>query len=236
MIHYLLYSISYNKKISQDRRLYFYGYLASLLITVISIFSFAISYMLYTVLTGIAGVAGMIVVSVLIEKHNKKMIATDYQNYNKELDELRSLLKQAEYHNPSRESDYISPKLNWYSKDKVKYLIEEFKNLSSANAGYDDSSVNQLKMTLLPVISFAGGVIADKAEFKVSIVIALLVAALILVTWGSAQILKALSDEIFVSTSDRQVKKVYSLLSDLYIRDFDESYLTSIGHDKEIAY
>ncbi len=217
MIHYLLYSISYNKKISQDRRLYFCGYLASLLITVISIFSFAISYMLYTVITGIAGAVGMIVVSVLIEKHNKKMIATDYQNYNKEPDELRSLLKQAEYHNPSRASDYISPKLNWYSQDKVKYLIEEFKNLSSANAGYDDSSVNQLKMTLLPVISFAGGVIADKAEFKVSIVIALLVAALIILSWGSAQILQALSDEIFVSTSDRQVKKVYSLLSDLYI-------------------
>lgn len=101
--------------------------------------------------------------------------------------------------------------------------MDEFEKLSKPKAEFDNPAVNSLKFALIPIISFAGGVIADKAEFETSIAVAFIMALIVLSFWGITQLIKSFADEIFFSTSDYQVKRIYSLLSDLYIRDFDES-------------
>lgn len=224
MIHYLLFSLPRDTKIDNGRKWYFYGYLASLFIVVASIFAFMLDQKLYTVFSGILGLIVFLIVSVLLEKHNKKTVNNDYQKYNTELDYLRKLLKEAEYDDPASNSF----KLNWYTKDKIKYLMDEFEKLSNPQKKFDDPAVNSLKFAMIPIISFAGGVVADKAKLETSICIAFIIAMIILALWGITQAVKSFADEIFFSTSDYQIKRIYSLLSDLYIRDFDESSSTSI--------
>ena len=177
----------------------------------------------YTLITGFIGLLGFIVVAILIEHHNKKTVHNDYKKYNEELDNLSKLLKDAEYSLPTPSNSSNSPKLNWYTKDKIKYLIDEFEKLSTPKSKLEDPAVNSLKFTMIPIISFAGGVIADKAKLETSIGVAFIIAMIVLSFWGISQLVKSFADEIFFSTSDYQVKRIYSLLSDLYIRDFDDS-------------
>lgn len=227
MIHYLLYSLPRNDKIDRERKRYLYAYLASLFIIITSIFAYILDQRKYTIITGVMGLIGFVVVAILIERHNKKAVDNDYKKYNKELDEISKILKDAEYDDPTASTSSNPPKLNWYTKDKIKYLIDEFEKLSTPKSKLEDPSINSLKIALIPIISFAGGVIADKAKFETSISLAFIVAMIVLSFWGITQIVKSFADEIFFSTSDYQVKRIYSLLSDLYIRDFDNSNTSS---------
>lgn len=223
MIHYLLYSLPRDDKIDQDRKWYFYGYLASLFVVIASIFAYILEQKSYTIITGFAGLIGFIVVAILIERHNKKAVDNDYKKYNSQLDALSKLLKEAEYDTPTSRNSSNPTKLNWYTKDKIKYLIDEFEKLSTSKSKIEDSAVSSLKFAMIPIISFAGGVIADKAKLETSIGIAFIVAMIVVSFWGITQLVKSFADEIFFFTSDYQARRIYSLLSDLYIRDFDES-------------
>lgn len=221
MIHYLLYSFPKDNKIEKDKKPYFYGLIATILTIVVSIFALILDVQTHAIITLIIGTIDFIVVALLDEKNKKKTVYVEYEKYNDTLNTLRELLKQAEYDISNDNSTQIMQ--NWYTKDKLKYLIEEFDKLASSESKHDNSDVNSLKYALIPVISFAGGVIADKAELSISILIAFIVGVIILSFWGILQIVKSFADEIFYSTSKYQVKRIHSLLSDLYIRDFDES-------------
>lgn len=221
MIHYLLYSFPKDNKIEESKKPYFYGLIATILIIVVSLFALLLNVQLHSIITLIFGTIGFIVVAVLVEKNKKETVGVEYLKYNDTLNALRDVLKQAKYDISNDNSTSIMQ--NWYTKDKLKYLIEEFDKLLSSESIHDNSDVNSLKYALIPVISFAGGVIADKAELSISILIAFIVGMIILSFWGILQIVKSFADEIFYSTSKYQVKRIHSLLSDLYIRDFDES-------------
>ena len=221
MINYLLYSFPKETRLSQKRKYQFYGLVLSLAMIAVSFIAYMFSQMSYTAITLIIGLLIFIGISIWLERDNVKTVNTDYIEYNKDLDKLRDVLKNAKYKIQIRSSNEVE--LNWYTKDKLKYLIEEFDKLLSSKAKVSVPSVNALKYALIPVVSFAAGVIADKAELSISIAIAFIAGIIILTVWGIVQIVNTLSDIIFFCTSNYQVKRIHSLLSDLYIRDFDES-------------
>ena len=236
MIKYLLYSVPRDNKFNNNRKKQFYVYIASLLIIIASALAFYLNQDTYTIITGTFGALGLIVVLISSEKYNKKLetIKVDYQDYNKELNNLRNLLNGATYDLSDFRSESLNDNqetsvsvLNWYTKDKLKYLIECFDELIFEKNKYDNPSISLLKNTSVPVISFAGGVIAEKAELAISLKIALIVLLIIWIFWSLVQIFSFFDEQIFFSTSYYQKKRIRSLLSDLYIRDFDESAAAS---------
>ena len=229
MIHYLLYSVP-KDKISQSRKKYFWVIIISLSILCFSAVALVEGLIYFPnnkqlncilVSTGLLSIVCFIFSLFLANNKMKKTVRFDYHEYNEELDHLRTALINADYNDSSDPSTTNKP--NWYTEDKVKYLIQEFDNLLSNRSTKYDSSVDILKNALIPIISFAGGAIADKAELKTTIRVALLIILAIFSIWGIAQFLKTISDELFYNRSDTQIKKIHSLLKDLYIRDFDDT-------------
>ncbi len=220
MIHYLLYSVP-KDSLSQDSKKYFYAMFSSLSILVFSIIAAFLNAYKYQLYSGIAGFLGLIISGYYAEKFKKEKALNDYKDYNKELDNLRIILEKAKYNNPNSSSSSQPNKLNWYTKDKINYLIAEFEKLSSRKS--KDPSIDILKILLIPVVTFAGKAIADKANLNTTISVALCAILVIISLWGVIIIFKSIFDWIFYSMSDSQAKRIHSLLKDLYIRDFDDS-------------
>lgn len=229
MINYLLYSLD-KDKLSKDQKWFFFGFLATLSLIVISFVGLFSSLrtqpksvIIFETILVIIGFILFAIVLYLVEQHTKTSVDIDYQKYNAKLDKLRDILKSAEYNMPVSNAGSSSARVNWYTKDKLKYLIKEFRKLSSPKTRYDYPELKSLKYALIPIVSFVGGVIAEKANLKISISVAFIAAVTVLVFWSIFQLIKEFSELISFYTSERQAKRIYSLLSDLYIRDFDDS-------------
>lgn len=228
MINYLLYSLD-KDKLSKDQKKFFCGFLATLSLIVASfvclfssLWTHSKSIIIFETILAIIGFILFVIVLYRVEQHTKASVDIDYQKYNAKLDKLRDILKSAEYNVPVSNTG-SSIRVNWYTKDKLKYLIKEFKKLSSTKTRYDYPEIKSLKYALIPIVSFVGGVIAEKANLETSISVAFIAAMIVLVFWSIFQLIKDFSELISFYTSERQAKRIYSLLSDLYIRDFDDS-------------
>ena len=224
MIHYLLYSVP-KDEINKSRIKYAIFFFISLLVMTFSalLFFYKIDNRFFSLASLISFVIGSIILIVnliILESFKKRTVRIDYCEFNEELDTLRTILKNAEYDDPSDTSANEKP--NWYTKKKIKYLIKEFDKLSSDKTK-NGMSGNPLTYYLLSVISFAACAIADKASLKTILTVAVVAFVGILVCWCIIQTIKDLGDAISYSTSDNNIKRIYDLLNNLYIRDFDDS-------------
>lgn len=230
MINYLLYSFPKNK-LEKTQKIFFYQFLSSLFISLISVFIFYIFssklniITIITMITTIGGIIWFIITLYLMEKFNKRPenIKNALDNRNNELNLLRYKLKQAEYDMPTSNNNSFSTKLNWYTKDKLEYLIKEFEKLAFPTSILDSPEIKPLIFFLIPIATFAGTAIGEKAELSITIAVAFILTLIVLGIWGIVQLAESLFDIISFSNSKRQIKRIYYLLNELYIRDFDDS-------------
>ncbi len=220
MINYLLYSFPKNK-LEKTQKIFFYQFIASSSIFLASVLALSLEIHVYTIITGIIGVIWFLIVLYFTECNTKKSVSTDYHKYNEKLDTLRKILIDAKYDMPTLNDGSSSIQSNWYTKDKLEYLIKEFEKLVFPPPIFDSPEVKPLIKALIPLVVFVGGVLTEKAELETSIQIAVVAGVIVLIFWFFFKMINDLSDIFSLYTSTYQKKRIYSLLRDLYIRDFD---------------
>lgn len=150
------------------------------------------------------------------ESVNRNDISARFSNYNNKLDGLRDVLISFQYWKGNEN-------LNWYSKDKIRYLIdmcdELVGELTSPKIKYSEF----LKLTILPIVSFSAGVLADKASLEISLSIAIIAVLVVIFIWEVKELCKFVINFIFKSSSTDKWKNLTYALKDLLIRDFGET-------------
>ncbi len=154
------------------------------------------------------------IVIFLLERHRIKRAKDNFDVYNYKLDQLRDVLKELTYKSNGVDS-------NWYSKEKIQYLINECNKTIDECSSPKRKSMDFLKLTVLPIISFVAGVIADKASMETSLSLAGVAVTFAFTIWGVKQIVEFLDDLILKSSSIGTIKSVRDKLKDLLVRDFE---------------
>lgn len=210
MIDILLRSFS-NKQKSIFKLPEFWEIFISLLLS----FTFFILYVGFQHISWfILGITSIIIFFIIIynnEKTQYNNIENTFRNYNTKLNELKEILESYKY----GEND----EHNWYSEDKITYLIECLEN-SLEKDFQPNIYVSMAKSTSIPIISFIAGIIAEKWEVEKSIAIALFILLLVISMIGMAYFGNFICDIVIKSQSKDQKKLLLSSLKDLLHRDF----------------
>lgn len=154
------------------------------------------------------------IVLFLLEKNRIKGAMDNYIDYNNKLDLLRDILKGLTY-------DSNGTHGNWYSIRKVQYLINECNKILDESSSPKSKTIDFLKSTILPILSFVAGVIADKASIEISLSLAVVAFVFALAIWGINQVVEFLGDIILKSSSISTIKSIRDKLKDLLARDFE---------------
>ncbi|MBD5111427.1 MAG: hypothetical protein HDT42_02665 [Ruminococcaceae bacterium] len=150
------------------------------------------------------------------ENVNRKDVSTRFSNYNNRLDGLRDTLINFQYQKGNEN-------INWYSKNKIQYLIDMCNELVGELSSPKIKYTEFLKLTILPIVSFSAGVLADKASLEISLSIAILAILFVIFIWEIKQLYVFVINFIFKSSSTDELKNLTYALNDLLIRDFGES-------------
>lgn len=207
MIDILLSSFSKEQK-SVFKLLEFWEVFISLL----SIFAFFILYIGFQHISWfILGITSIIIFFIIIYKNDKTQcdnVETTFQNYNAKLNKLKETLESYKY------GEY-----NWYSKEKIIYLIECLEN-SLEKDFQPNIFISMARSISVPIISFIAGIIAEKWEMDQAISIALCILILGISIIGMIAFGNFICDIAMKSQSKDQKRLLLSLLKDLLHRDF----------------
>lgn len=155
------------------------------------------------------------IVLFLLERNRIKSAMDNYIDYNNKLNLLRDVLKGLTYDNNGTHG-------NWYSKRKIKHLINECNKILDESSSPKSKTMDFLKSMILPILSFVAGVIADKASIEISLSLAVAAFVFALAIWGIIQIVEFLGDVILKSSSISTIKSIRDKLKDLLAIDFED--------------
>ena len=100
------------------------------------------------------------IVMFLLEKEKLKQYQDEYDEYNKILDNLRIILKGFTY------KDNNNNDANWYSQEKIKYLISACEKRIDEYQKSNATFSNLGKTIIFPIVAFVSGIIADNASIN----------------------------------------------------------------------
>lgn len=172
-------------------------------------------------------IVGAIVFSVMLIVflcfHNKKLMnnaKTRFEHYNIKLDKLKEILQSFSF------SDSLAKnkkKNNWYSAERIKYLIKMCAALNYNNSMASDKSLVFFKTSAFAVLGFAAGVIAQKASLEISLTLAIWVFLIIACYFALVKLNDLINFLLFKNNSREKIMGLKSDLMDLLLRDFPES-------------
>lgn len=168
---------------------------------------------------------------ILISVGNKKlrrMTIERFYRYNVRLDKLKEILMSFKFSKSKTidekdKMENFAEKETWYSAERIKYLIKMCDALNYNNSMASDKSLVFLKTSAFPVLSFAAGVIAEKASLEISLTLAVWALFIILCCFALVKFNDLLNFLFFKSDSREKIMGLKSDLMDLLLRDFPES-------------
>lgn len=163
------------------------------------------------------------VLSVLCYKRDKRKIKERFENSNKILENLKTILYDFKITNNSDHTQSETNNSSWYSSERIIYLIEMCDNLIKESKGDWSKGINFLKTSIASIIGFGAGVFADKASLDVNISIAIIVLFIAVMIYGLIEAGDLLSYFFFERTSPMAISNFKAYLMDLLLRDFPES-------------
>jgi hypothetical protein len=210
MIDILLSSFSKKQK-SIFKLLKFWKIFVPLLLSLVFCFLYVGLQHIWWIILGIISIITFFVIIYIEEKKQYNDIEIIFQNYNQKLDELKETLENYKYGENNE--------CNWYSEDKIIYLIECLEN-SLEKDFQPNLYISMAKSTSIPIISFIAGIIAEKWEMEKAIAIALFILLLVISMIGMAAFGNFICDIVVKSQSKEQKKLLLLQLKDLLQRDF----------------
>lgn len=156
---------------------------------------------------------------ILISKdvQKRKQVQHRYSEYDKRLNELASILSSFSFFNVDNVSG------NWYSADRIKYLIKMCDNLIHQNSEENNVNLAFLKPSIIAIIGFGAGVLAEKATLEINLTIGFIALTVVILIYCFGEIKEILNNILFKSNSSEEIMKLKSALMDLLMRDFSES-------------
>lgn len=200
-------------------------YLKLIIACVVSLISSCVFFWLtlkltYMFLIGvIASVIAFFAFLIIMERKKRKDVKERFKKYNQRLDDLMLILKDFEISdnkNGKTEND------NWYSPDRIKYLIEMCDSLIH-DSTKKDKNIEAFKNALLPVIGFVAGVLADKATLEVNLAMGVITLIVIMLICALREIDDFLNTFVFKSNSVEEITRLKMGLMDLLLRDFPDA-------------
>lgn len=137
----------------------------------------------------------------------------DFKEYNKTLDEISKLLKSFKFQNDSGCS-------NWYSKEKIKYLIDSAKKWITEQNESKAKLEKLVHVVVLPVVGFVAAVIQDNATVEDAVSIGIIVIVAVVIGYAVDRGVSMVVDAIIKTASIDRMTMLIELLQDLKARDF----------------
>lgn len=137
----------------------------------------------------------------------------DFNEYNKTLDEISKLLKSFKFQNDSGCSD-------WYSKEKIKYLINSAKKWITEQNESKAKLEKLVHVVVLPVVGFVAAVIQDNATVEDAVSIGIIVIVAVVIGYAVDRGASMVVDAIIKTASIDRMTMLIDLLQDLKARDF----------------
>lgn len=177
-----------------------------------------------------SGAALLLFFIILIVHDIKKRKEVDkrFDDYNSSLDELANILRNFLFSNEDNTNE------NWYSADRIKYLIKMCDNLIYTNIENKNKTIKFLKSAIIAIIGFGAGILAEKASLEINIVIGFVALVVVILIYCFSEIGEILNNLLFKSDSSEEIMNLKSALMDLLLRDFPESANLELEIDKNI--
>lgn len=137
----------------------------------------------------------------------------DFKEYNKTLDEISKLLKSFKFQNDSGFS-------NWYSKEKIEYLIDSAKKWITEQNESKAKLEKLVHVVVLPVVGFVAAVIQDNATLEDAVSIGIIVIVAVVIGYAVDRGVSMVVDAIIKTASIDRMTMLLDLLQDLKARDF----------------
>lgn len=137
----------------------------------------------------------------------------DFNEYNTTLDEISKILKSFEYQNDSGFS-------NWYSKEKIEYLIDSAKKWITEQNESKAKLEKLVHVVVLPVVGFVAAVIQDNATLEDAVSIGIIVIVAVVIGYAVDRGVSMVVDAIIKTASIDRMTMLIDLLQDLKARDF----------------
>lgn len=137
----------------------------------------------------------------------------DFKEYNKTLDEMSKLLKSFKFQNDSGCS-------NWYSKEKIEYLIDSAKRWITEQNESKAKLEKLVHVVVLPVVGFVAAVIQDNATVEDVVSIGIIVIVAVVIGYAVDRGVSMVVDAIIKTASIDRMTMLIDLLQDLKARDF----------------
>ena len=209
-----------NKEYFHNRKFIVFGVIVIILMMIFMVLSYWYSIFIFFLLIPCSL---FFVLSVLCYKRDKRKIKERFENSNKILENLKTILCDFKITNNSNNTQSVTNNSSWYSSERIIYLIEMCDNLIKESKGDWSKGINFLKTSIASVIGFGAGVFADKASLDVNISIAVIVLFIVVMIYGLIEAGDLLSYFFFERTSPMTISNFKAYLMDLLLRDFPES-------------
>lgn len=233
MIHLILDAYIEKTKYELKRLKPFHFEMVLLIIFFVLIVVFVILAEFINKLWTIGAIISSILFVILISVGNKKlrrMTIERFYRYNVRLDNLKEILMSFKFSKSKTidekdkdKMENFAEKETWYSAERIKYLAKMCDNLNHNNSMLSDKSIVFLKTYGFAVLSFAAGVIAEKASLEISLTLAIWVFLIIACYFALVKLNDLINFLLFKNNSREKVMELKSDLMDLLLRDFPES-------------
>ena len=193
--------------------------LVEILLLVATIVFLVLSYIIHLVFaTGVCiSMAAFFVILIAQDTRKRKNVQQRFISYDKSLNELADILRSFSFPNGNNTNE------NWYSSERIKYLIKMCDSLICKNVEDKNKSSVFLKPAIIAVVGFGAGVIAEKASLEINLAIGFIALMVIIFIYCFCEIGEIFNNIFFKSNSSEEIMRLKSALMDLLLRDFPES-------------
>lgn len=219
MINLLLEALISKSKIERvkikDNLLYIIVMIVSILAIIIPPFIFPL---MFTSLWGLILFVPIVIFFVnfkLWEIKNQKIYKERLTEHNKLLNEVREIL-QTDF----KYSTDMGNEKNWYSENKIKYLISSCESYIEEQKKNNIKLVELSKTIILPIIAFVAGVFSENSSINDALILAFIALFVVVIVYSIGKILSFVIDLVLKSSSIAEMKRLLFLLKELLARDF----------------
>ena len=160
-------------------------------------------------------VASVLFLAFVVYSEDKKCQKwkTEFNEYNKTLDEISKILKALEYQNAFGCG-------NWYSKEKIDYLIASSEKWISEQNESKAKHEKLAHIVVLPVVGFIAAVIQENVSVEDAVSIGVVVIVVVGMWYIIDRGVSMLIDSVIKTASIDEMTMLMNLLQDLRARDF----------------
>lgn len=189
-------------------------YLIIMILTLISFIVFMILYfikheIIFVIISLISFVFSTIDIAAW-EKYNYNQFQFKYEEHNEQLNAIKSILMEFKYNGNN----------NWYSKDKIKYLIHSGELYIEEHQQNNTKLLDLCKNSIIPIVAFVAGIISDNSTISDALAYGVVTIGFLIFLYSVVKIISFSTDLIFRSTSINEMKYLIFMLNELLLRDF----------------